>query len=175
MRAAAAGVWLVAVVALYQRDVVWRAPKFQVPLSPLVPCISILADIFLIVSLGPSAAVPFLAWTLFAAIAYALYGVHATPDSDDTGSGSGDADVELALQEVGLKAHEQGVAVASGAGPSGAPPERRGRGLSGNVSVDHGKPGPSFARSQSLAGGPISKWVRRQAGSSGAIRTSQIE
>lgn len=91
----AAGVWMVAVGALCCRQVVWRAPKFQVPLSPLAPCAAILADVFLIVSLGPAAHLQFGVWTALAVLAYAVYGVHSTPDVDAGTAGQGESELVM--------------------------------------------------------------------------------
>jgi len=86
---------MVAVGALCCRQVVWRAPKFQVPLSPLAPCAAILADVFLIVSLGPAAHLQFGVWTALAVLAYAVYGVHSTPDVDAGTAGQGESELVM--------------------------------------------------------------------------------
>eukprot|EP00892_Ulva_mutabilis_P003914 jgi/Ulvmu1/1895/UM012_0053.1 len=121
------GAWMAAVAALHQRRVLWRAPKFQVPLSPLAPCTAILADVFLIVSLGLSALVPLVVWMLAALCAYAAYGVHATPDLDDGGGGDCGEDVELAAGEA-LPYAARFAAAEGGSGQRGGAPLRQGRG-----------------------------------------------
>ena len=85
--AVAAGLWAVAVGALWRRRVAWRAARFRVPGSPLAPAAAILADVFLIVSLGPAAHAAFALWTLLAVTVYVLYGAHAAADGCEAAGG----------------------------------------------------------------------------------------
>lgn len=72
-----AGLWLLAVASLYLEPVAWAAPRFRVPCSPLFPCLGMLANVFLIASLGAAAYVRFGVWLLLSVAFYCLYSVHS--------------------------------------------------------------------------------------------------
>ena len=75
-----AGMWLLAVLLLACQPVVWTAENFRVLLSPLSPCLAVLANVFLVSSLGVAAYIRFAIWFVVAMAIYILYGVHHTRD-----------------------------------------------------------------------------------------------
>jgi hypothetical protein len=98
-------VWALAVASLYLHPVVWIAPKFKAPLSPLLPSLAILSNVFLIASLGVAAYVRFAVWLFISFGFYVVYGVHHSKASVEVGEvaggeyvfvHTGNAEVELA-------------------------------------------------------------------------------
>lgn len=101
-----AGAWLASVVLLFCERPVWIAARFRIPLHPLVTSLAVLANTFLISSLGVAAYVRFALWLAVALAAYLLYGLHHTHEDapsavelatmDDASSASG----SLAIKAV---------------------------------------------------------------------------
>ena len=97
---ACAGCWLVSVLLLYLRPVMWRAAQFRTPCTPLFPCLGILTNIFLIASLGATAYIRFGVWLLISVAFYMFYSVHNSPATP--GQYSGVYDVELIENRGGV-------------------------------------------------------------------------
>jgi hypothetical protein len=98
-----AGAWLLCVLLLQFQPVVWTAANFKVPLSPLFPSLAVLANIFLISSLGSAAYIRFAIWFVLSLAVYVVYGVHNTADAS--------AEVEMANKSV----HDEHRVLAPGA------------------------------------------------------------
>ena len=64
------------IAALCYEPVAFRATRFRIPLQPIVPCLAVFTNIFLISSLGATAYVGFLALFVASLIWYLAYGVH---------------------------------------------------------------------------------------------------
>jgi C-terminus of AA_permease len=77
---------------MYFEPVAWTAGKFKVPLSPLSPALAVLANIFLVSSLGIAAYIRFAVWLVVSMAVYLVYGVHRTAEEP--------ADQELAYTSL---------------------------------------------------------------------------
>jgi hypothetical protein len=72
---------LLVVLLFWLQPVVWQAASFRAPFSPFFPCLGILANIFLIASLGATAYIRFGVWLLISVAFYMFYSVHNGPST----------------------------------------------------------------------------------------------
>lgn len=72
------------VVSFFGLPVVYKSATFALPFQPVESCLGVLCCVHLIVTLGTTAYIRFIAWQGIAIIIYVLYGVHHTSENQES-------------------------------------------------------------------------------------------